>query len=199
MSDGSIEVFEGTAPDMVETRQNVPEQMTPILAVSPERGNMIRVLNMVARGDQVGVPVYADLRDSNDDPLPVSTSLQWEYSPSNSDSRFKVSREVSNLSFYQNTSFAEQANTDYVDESKHVLTQPEFEGSRRQMRGRVISTLKEYDELPLDDLGPRVRVDYAPDGSYGREWLSGLLSDLADDGLVEVDDREGETTARLRR
>ncbi|MFD1599896.1 A/G-specific adenine glycosylase [Halobellus rarus] len=80
-----------------------------------------------------------------------------------------------------------------------VPTQPEFEGSRRQMRGRVVSTLKEYDELPLDDLGPRVRVDYAPDGSYGREWLSGLLSDLADDGLVEVDDREGETTARLRR
>ncbi|WP_136688323.1 DUF3800 domain-containing protein [Halorhabdus amylolytica] len=129
MSDGSIEVFEGTAPDMVDTRQNVPEQMTPILAVSPERGNMIRILNMVARGDQVGVPVYGDFRDSNDDPLPVSTSLQWEYSPSNSDSRFKVSREVSNLSFYQNTSFAEQANQDYVDESKHVLTQPEFEGS----------------------------------------------------------------------
>ncbi|MFB6251453.1 MAG: A/G-specific adenine glycosylase [Halobellus sp.] len=79
-----------------------------------------------------------------------------------------------------------------------VPTQPEFDGSRRQMRGRVISTLKEYDELGLDELGPRVRVDYAPDGEYGREWLSELLSDLADDGLVEVDG-DDEALARLRR
>jgi A/G-specific adenine glycosylase len=80
-----------------------------------------------------------------------------------------------------------------------VPTQPEFEGSRRQMRGRVISTLKEYDELALDDLGPRIRVDYAPDGEYGRDWLRGLLSDLADDGLVAVEERDGETAARLRK
>ncbi len=79
-----------------------------------------------------------------------------------------------------------------------VPTQPSFEGSRRQFRGRVISTLKEYNELGLDELGPRIRVDYAPDGEYGREWLQGLLSDLADDGLVEVEKRNGDTVARLR-
>jgi len=80
-----------------------------------------------------------------------------------------------------------------------VPTQPAFEGSRRQMRGRAVSVLKEYDKLALDDLGPRVRVDYAPDGEYGREWLRGLVGDLADDGLVDVDEREGETVARLRK
>ncbi|WP_158056231.1 A/G-specific adenine glycosylase [Halorussus halophilus] len=86
-----------------------------------------------------------------------------------------------------------------------VPTQPSFEGSRRQFRGRVISTLKEYDELPLSKLGPRIRVDYAPDGEHGREWLEGILSDLADDELVELDTRDGdgdedeETVARLRR
>ena len=81
-----------------------------------------------------------------------------------------------------------------------VPEQPDFEGSRRQMRGRVISTLTEYDELALDDLGPRIRVDYAPDGEYGREWLRGLCSDLAADGLVEFDGRGGEgETVRLRR
>jgi A/G-specific adenine glycosylase len=66
------------------------------------------------------------------------------------------------------------------------------------MRGRVISTLTEYDELTLDELGPRVRVDYVPDGEYGREWLREMLSDLADDGLVEIETR-GDTVVRLQR
>jgi len=79
-----------------------------------------------------------------------------------------------------------------------VPTQPEFEGSRRQFRGRVVRTLGEYDELALDELGPKIRVDYAPDGDHGREWLRGLLSDLAGDGLVEVDERDGTVIARLQ-
>lgn len=79
-----------------------------------------------------------------------------------------------------------------------VPAQSAFEGSRRQFRGRVVRVLGEYDSLPLSELGPRIRVDYAPDGEHGREWLSGLLSDLADDGLVALD-TDGETTARLRR
>ncbi|WP_435193963.1 A/G-specific adenine glycosylase [Natronomonas sp. EA1] len=78
-----------------------------------------------------------------------------------------------------------------------VPTQPSFEGSRRQFRGRIVRTLGEYDELPLDELGPRIRVDYG--GDHGREWLEGLLSDLESDGLVAVEDREGETVASLRR
>jgi A/G-specific adenine glycosylase len=80
-----------------------------------------------------------------------------------------------------------------------VPTQPKFEGSRRQMRGRVVSVLREYDELALDELGPRVRVDYSPEGDHGREWLRGLLSDLTDDGLVEVTEQDGGVVARLRR
>jgi len=79
-----------------------------------------------------------------------------------------------------------------------VPTQPEFEGSRRQFRGRVVSALNEYDELALDELGPRVRVDYAPEGNHGREWLRGLLADLADDELIELADADGETVASLR-
>ncbi|WP_254768379.1 A/G-specific adenine glycosylase [Salinilacihabitans rarus] len=81
-----------------------------------------------------------------------------------------------------------------------VPTQPAFDGSRRQFRGRVIAALREYDELALDALGHRIRVDYAPDGEYGREWLVGLLADLEDDGLVDVEaGPDGERVARLRR
>jgi A/G-specific adenine glycosylase len=80
-----------------------------------------------------------------------------------------------------------------------VPEQPAFEGSRRQMRGRAIGALREHGPLGLDDLGPRVRVDYTPDGTYGREWLRELLADLADDGLVSVDGEGADAVARLRR
>ena len=79
-----------------------------------------------------------------------------------------------------------------------VPTQPAFEGSRRQMRGRVVAALTEFDELSLAELGPRVRVDYAPEGEYGRQWLRGLLRDLAADGLVEVQERPDGVVAALR-
>ena len=79
-----------------------------------------------------------------------------------------------------------------------VPTQPSFEGSRRQFRGRVVRLLGEHDEMDLDTLGHRIRVDYTPDGEHGQDWLRGLLSDLADDGLVQVEERNNQTIARLQ-
>jgi A/G-specific adenine glycosylase len=79
-----------------------------------------------------------------------------------------------------------------------VPTQSPFEGSRRQMRGRVIDALRDGDAIDIDRLGHTVRVDYAPDGEYGREWLRGLLADLEADGLVTVDEADG-TVVRLQR
>jgi A/G-specific adenine glycosylase len=80
-----------------------------------------------------------------------------------------------------------------------VHTQPAFEGSRRQFRGRIVRTLKDQEALALDDLGPKVRVDYAPGGENGREWLRDILDDLADEGLVAIAEEGGEMVARLRR
>ncbi len=79
-----------------------------------------------------------------------------------------------------------------------VPTQPSFEGSRRQFRGRVVRLLGEHDEMELDTLGHRIRVDYTPDGEHGREWLQDLLSDLSDDGLVQVKEANGKIIARLQ-
>jgi A/G-specific adenine glycosylase len=79
-----------------------------------------------------------------------------------------------------------------------VPTQPSFEGSRRQFRGRIVRLLGEHDEMDIDTLGHRIRVDYTPEGEHGREWLRGLLSDLSDDGLVHVEDGDGQITARLQ-
>lgn len=80
-----------------------------------------------------------------------------------------------------------------------VPTQAAFDGSRRQFRGRVIRALEGAGEVELSTLGPRVRVDYTPEGEHGRDWLRELLADLADDGLVEVDDGDDEPAARLAR
>ena len=77
-----------------------------------------------------------------------------------------------------------------------VPTQPSFEGSRRQFRGRVINTLGEYDELPLSKLGPRIRVDYG--GETGRKWLRELVADLADDGLVDTEETDDGLCVSLR-
>jgi A/G-specific adenine glycosylase len=79
-----------------------------------------------------------------------------------------------------------------------VPEQPDFEGSRRQMRGRIVRLLGEHDEMDLDTLGHRIRVDYTPDGEHGREWLRGLLSDLSDDGLVRIEEGSDQTVVRLR-
>jgi A/G-specific adenine glycosylase len=79
-----------------------------------------------------------------------------------------------------------------------VPTQPSFEGSRRQFRGRVVRLLGEHDEMDLDTLGHRIRVDYTPDGEHGREWLRDLLSDLAADGLVQIEERSDQTIVRLQ-
>ncbi|PSQ57826.1 A/G-specific adenine glycosylase [Halobacteriales archaeon SW_8_68_21] len=78
-----------------------------------------------------------------------------------------------------------------------VPEQPSFEGSRRQFRGRIVRALSNRDELTLDELGPKIRVDYSPDGEHGREWLEGLLADLAGDGLLDVTESGDETVAKL--
>ncbi|QKG93163.1 A/G-specific adenine glycosylase [Halorubrum sp. SS7] len=80
-----------------------------------------------------------------------------------------------------------------------VPEQPSFEGSRRQFRGRIVRLLGEHEEMELDALGHRIRVDYAPDGDHGREWLRGLVDDLADDGLVEADASGDGVVVSLRR
>jgi len=108
-----------------------------------------------------------------------------------------------------------------------VPEQAAFEGSRRQMRGRVIDALATHGRLTLAALGPKVRVDYdheatagagtrsrtgtvrdsaggsrndptaAPENGPG--WLLELLRDLEGDGLVRVQETESGYEASLER
>ncbi len=69
-----------------------------------------------------------------------------------------------------------------------VPTQPTFDGSRRQYRGRVLRALRDADTQSIAELGPRVKVDFDPSAAADREWLRDLLDEMGDDGLVELHD-----------
>ncbi|MFB6162909.1 MAG: A/G-specific adenine glycosylase [Halococcoides sp.] len=79
-----------------------------------------------------------------------------------------------------------------------VPTQPTFDGSRRQFRGRVLRALDPGDPRPVDALGHTIRVDYDPAGDPGRDWLEGLLADLEADGLIERFTEEGREVVALQ-
>lgn len=79
-----------------------------------------------------------------------------------------------------------------------VPTQPEFEGSRRQFRGRIVRTLSNTGALTLSSLGPKIRVDHDPADQEDRDWLQDLVADLAADGLLEIEDGDP-PTVRLKK
>lgn len=80
-----------------------------------------------------------------------------------------------------------------------VPSQPDFSGSRRQYRGRIIRALSSEEGMPVGELGPMVRVDYGtPEAD--RSWLEDLIDDLVSDGLVtrESTEKSDEVRVRLR-
>lgn len=115
-----------TAPQ-VETFKNEPSspRPTPILGISAESGTFLRILNEVAKGDSIGMPVYIDARDSNGDPLPVNTSLRFELSPAGVNGEFVVSEVFKSIDQYRTLSLSEQRNEDNVDSVKFTLLAPE--------------------------------------------------------------------------
>ena len=58
-----------------------------------------------------------------------------------------------------------------------------FAGSNRQYRGRVVEALRRTSSLPLGELGQSVRDDF---GSQDLPWLYSVVTGLARDGLVSV-------------
>jgi A/G-specific adenine glycosylase len=58
-----------------------------------------------------------------------------------------------------------------------------FSGSNRQYRGRVVEALRKQPALALAELGRSVRDDFGP---QDLPWLYGVVTSLARDGLVSV-------------
>lgn len=120
-------VVEGSSSDYVTQKTNAAgmDIPTPILEVSPDRGLFLRFLNNVPKGDNSGLPIYADLRDSNGDPLPSNTVLVLQATVAGSDDRFIISEKRGNISFYNSNDITTQQDVDNVDGSKIKLQAPD--------------------------------------------------------------------------
>ena len=129
MVDNAIYVDNGNATDLVENYQsNTAGQESDVIEVAPPRGTLVRILNRVARGDNVGFPVYAKLRNSDGNHVPTTTKLEWRIEPATGNRDLTVSKRFESVSAYETTSLQEQRKSENVDNVKHVLTTPESQG-----------------------------------------------------------------------
>jgi hypothetical protein len=117
----------GNSADAVTTYQNEPTspRPSPILEVSPSRGNFLRFFNEVAKGVASGIPLYFKLRDSNGDPLPNNTEVFLEIEVSGMDKEMVVSEKFRSIPSHLQLSLSEQRDTDNVDATKFTLKYPD--------------------------------------------------------------------------
>lgn len=100
---------------------NTTGSTSPILEITPDNGLFLQIMNAAARGSVPGVPVYADLQDSNGNNLPLGTSLRFEYEAPGDDERSKVSEVRDNIQPYNNLTITEQQDEEYIDAVKIPL------------------------------------------------------------------------------
>ena len=103
-------------------RTNITGTLDPILEVQPKDGTELVIRNGVERGEQArGIPVYADLQDSNGDPLPLDTKVAIEFERPADDSPTVISEPLENIRSYRSLDIKDQQDADYVDRVKHIL------------------------------------------------------------------------------
>jgi hypothetical protein len=107
--------------DKATQQTNVTDQGTPILVVSPIEGKMLVIEGSVGKGKESGIPIYADLRDSNDDPLPLDTKMQLTYEMPTDDKPRVVSEPLLNIRPYRTHPISDQDSEDRIDQFKHEL------------------------------------------------------------------------------
>jgi len=106
----------GTEKVEAAEETNVPGQMTDILAFSPIDGIHLTLHN---RGG--GIPFQLDLRDANDDPLPLDTKLEIVYDAPHLQRPQTVSETLGNIGTYNRLSIKEQQNEDYIEQTRIAL------------------------------------------------------------------------------
>ena len=107
--------------EVATEQNNTTGVMTPILEVSPRDGTQLIIQSFVNRGEEAGVPIYADLEDGAGDDLPTNTEMAIQFERPADENPQTVSVSKDNIRPYNALSISEQQNTDFVDRVKHEL------------------------------------------------------------------------------
>lgn len=102
-------------------RTNTVDELSPILEFQPNDGIALKIRGMVNAGSEPGIPIYADLQDTDGNDLPVDTAVALEYERPSWDKARTVSHVRDNIRPYNSLSVSEQQNMEHVDQTKHTL------------------------------------------------------------------------------
>jgi len=100
---------------------NTAGTRTPILEIQPDDGLTFLIDGQVARGNERGIPIFAELKDSSGDDLPQDTEIALEFETPNDDQAYAVTEPKKNIRAYNTLSVKEQQNEEYIDAIKHTL------------------------------------------------------------------------------
>lgn len=120
-----LNIVNGTATDELITHQNAPASAkpTPVVEVDPEQGTYLRLKNVPSPdGSVAGLPIYAKLRNSAGDHLPVTSSMYFEVIRAGEDDATKHSIKLESLEFYATNSINEQRDEDVARHAYLPLT-----------------------------------------------------------------------------
>jgi len=95
--------------------------LDPILEIQPDDGTKLIIENMVQRGDEMGLPIFAKLRSGANTQLPQDTTIALQFERPTDDNASTVSEPEENIRTYRRLSIKEQQKEEYVDAVKHML------------------------------------------------------------------------------
>lgn len=111
----------GDTSKYVSTETNIPDQLTPVLSISPKDGVGVLIRNAVSVGGKIGPPIYGKFRDSNGNPLPANTRVALGYQAPTDESIQLVSDPKATIASYIKNSVSDQQDDRKVDAVKRQL------------------------------------------------------------------------------
>jgi hypothetical protein len=102
--------------------ENITGTLSSILTLTPDDGLMFVIRNVV--DGHTGVPIYAELRDSNGDDLPLDTDMAVRYQSPQMEQPQVVSFKYQNLRPYRTLSLTQQQDAEFRQQVRHELKAP---------------------------------------------------------------------------